>query len=296
MECWCRPISGIRCDLGEGLVWDCQANRLFMTDIVNNKVLDIDVETETYQCWGLPEAVGWVLPTKVHSLYVVGLKSGIALFDTKVPEGLHWVNIEFPGNQQCRLNDACTDSTGRIWYGSMNYKDDSAVDGKLASYAINEGLRVHDDGFTVTNGPAVAPNGQSLYFSDTLNSVVYRYALSLIPGKIACREEFIRFRQGQGFPDGMCFDAEDTLWIAMWGAGQVIRVDLMGRILSSINIPALNVTNVCFGGKNLDRMFVSTAAIGMASDVSRGYPNAGMVFEIINHGTKGLPSHPFKET
>jgi len=265
-----------------------------MTDIANNKLLEIDIENNGNRWWGLPESVGWALPTEKPGQYAVGLKTGIALFDTNNPKELHWLNREFPGNQHCRLNDACTDSIGRIWFGSMNFMDEKSADGKLASFTVEEGLRVHDTGFTVTNGPLVAPDGQFIYFSDTLNQVMYRYALSLIPGIIAYREDFIRFGEEQGFPDGMCFDAEGNIWVAMWGAAKVNRFAPNGQLLASIDIPAINVTNVCFGGKNLDRMFVSTASIGMDAATSRSWPEAGRLFEIMKPGTKGLPSHPYK--
>ena len=176
----------------------------------------------------------------------------------------------------------------------MNFANDHATDGKLASFTPGEGLRIHDAGFKVTNGPLVAPDNRSLYFSDTLKGVVYRYALSLEAGTVAFREEFIRFGAGQGFPDGMCFDAEGNLWIALWGAAKVVRVDPEGRVSASIGIPALNVTNVCFGDEALDRLFVSTATIGMGATAWVDYPNAGHIFEIINHETRGIPSHTFK--
>lgn len=289
-----RPIAGIRCDLGEGLVWDRQAMRLLMTDIANNMLLEIDLEKETHRQWGLPEPVGWVVPTEQPSRYLVGLRSGIALFHASDPGDLQWLNREFPGDPHCRLNDACADSTGRIWFGSMNFTSDHATDGRLASFSPAEGLRVHDAGFTVTNGPLVAPEGQSLYFSDTLTGVVYRYALSLEAGMVASREVFIRFGAGQGFPDGMCFDAEGNLWIALWGAASIVRVGPDGCILTTIEIPAINVTNVCFGGESLDRMFVSTATIGMDAATSMKYPGAGHVFEITNHKMRGIFSHSFK--
>ena len=294
MKQW-QPVAGIRCVLGEGLIWDWKARRLLMTDIANNKLLEIDIDSATHQGWDLPEPVGWVFPTKQPGVYAVGLKSGIALFDTGKPDELRWLTREFPGNPQCRLNDACTDSTGRIWCGSMNREHEQALDGKLASFSPAEGLRIHDAGFAVTNGPLVAPNGQVLYFNDTLNGVVYRYELSLNSGKIANREAFIRFSEGQGYPDGMCFDVEGNIWVAMWEAAKVIRVDPEGQLIATIDIPAINVTNVCFAGENMDRMYVSTASLGMDAIVSREFPEAGQLFEIMNHGTKGLPSHPFEE-
>lgn len=288
MKYQCEQLCCVKCDLGEGLIWDSRSSRLLMTDIMNGKLIEVDIDLYANRQWQFEEPLAWVLPTTREGKYLLGLKSGIALFDISKPADIFWVNRVFPGLVNCRLNDACVDSTGRVWYGSMNMLNPSARDGSLASFCEKNGLQIHDDGFTVTNGPVISPDGKFLFFNDTLQGTVYRYCLAIDSGKLSGRQVFIKFGADHGYPDGMCFDVDGNLWIALWGGAAIVQLDVTGRLLRKIAIPALNVTNLCFCGSGFDRLLVSTAAIGLSEEEIRRYPASGALFEISNHGSVGV--------
>jgi sugar lactone lactonase YvrE len=176
----------------------------------------------------------------------------------------------------------------------MNCHNHCYKDGKLASFTAGHRHKVHDDGFTVTNGPLISPDSKYLYFSDTLSGIVYRYSFQLTSGEISDRQVFLSFKKDQGLPDGMCFDIEGNIWIAMWGAGKVICVSPAGELLCEFGVSAPNVTNVCFCGIELDRLLVSTASTGMSKVTAERYPLSGCLFEIVDHGTRGFTSFPVK--
>jgi sugar lactone lactonase YvrE len=67
---------------------------------------------------------------------------------------------------------------------------------------------------------------------------------------------------------------------------------LDGALLNRVSLPTSNVTNVCFGGESLDRLFVSTARAGLTAEQLQAQPDAGNLFEIVNPAVKGLPSLP----
>jgi len=286
-----RRIFNFKAELGEGLVWDRNSNRLLMTDIMNGMLIEIDIESGSNRYWQFKEPLAWVLPTKLYGKYLLGLKSGIGLFDACESENLIWINKDFPVSSHCRLNDACVDSNGKVWYGSMNVLTPSLRDGRLASFSPSDGLCVHDDGFTVTNGPVISPDGKNLFFNDTLQGIVYRYRFSADNGKLTDRQVFAKFAEDQGYPDGMCFDDEGNLWIALWGGASVIHLDANGGFLQKIPIPAKNVTNLCFCGPRLDRLLVSTASIGLSAEEARRYPDSGGLFEIDNHFSVGVATY-----
>lgn len=288
----CRILTDLHCELGEGLLWDSASERLLMTDILQGQLIEIDLQTHHQRTWRFEEPLAWVLSTPMAGQYLLGLQSGIALFDCEHPQALKWINQTFPGNHELRLNDACTDTCGKIWYGSMNMAHPDRPDGQLASISALEGLQIHDQGFTVTNGPVLSADGRALFFNDTLQGRVYRYSLCPQSGQPLEREVFMQFDPSQGCPDGMVVDAEGHLWIALWGGAAVVQLSLEGEILKKIAIPALNVTNLCFCGPQLDRLVVSTASMGMDNTALERYPNAGFLFEIIDHGSTGLPSWP----
>ncbi len=283
-----RVLPGVACRLGEGLLWDPSVDRLWMTDIVAQQILEIDLDHGDRRVCAMPEPSAWVLPTTSPGRYAVGLRSGIALLDIRRPKELTWIERSFPGDPRCRLNDACVDRAGRIWYGSMPSDTDSGAPGRLASFARDRGTTIHDSGFGVTNGPLIAADDRHLYANDSLRGIVYRYAFSLAAGSASQREVFKHFDAADGHPDGMCFDINGNLWLAMWGAARVLQISPDGTIVRSIELPAPNLTNVCFCGPRLDRLIVSSASVDMSAESRARYPDAGRLFEVLDHGTHGL--------
>lgn len=288
MDLSCRPLLSLKTELGEGLLWDSERGRLLMTDILKGQLLDIDIDTGSRRTWAFEEPLAWVLKTDRPGAYLLGMRSGIAGFDIHQSDRLHWINREFPGHREQRLNDACVDAWGRIWLGSMNSANHWVKDGQLASFSFKDGLRLHDKSFTVINGPVVSADGQYLFLNDTLRGTVYRYRVSESRGKLTERQVFAQFDSEQGYPDGMCFDANGNLWVALWGGASIVQLDSGGGVLRKVAVPAKNVTNVCFCGPSLDRLVVSSAAIDMSDTDHQQFPLAGDLFEVFNHRCVGV--------
>ncbi|HEX7929673.1 MAG TPA: SMP-30/gluconolactonase/LRE family protein, partial [Sphingomicrobium sp.] len=142
-----------------------------------------------------------------------------------------------------------------------------------------------DEGYMVPNGPAFSPCGRWLYHADTALRTIYRFALT--DQGLVDRQVFARFGEDEGYPDGMTMDAEGFLWVAHWDGGRVSRFDELGRRERTIVLPASRITNITFAGAELDRMFVTSAAVGL--DPS-GYD--GALFEV-EAGVKGLPTFAY---
>ena len=47
-------------------------------------------------------------------------------------------------------------------------------------------------------------------------------------------------------------------------------------------------SNVCFGGVGLDRLFVTSARVGLSADQRAAQPLAGALFEVDAAGVRGL--------
>jgi len=60
-----------------------------------------------------------------------------------------------------------------------------------------------------------------------------------------------------------------------------------------IYLPVSLVTSCCFGGKDLDRLYITTARNGLPADQLQKEPLAGGVFEALP-GLRGLPTYPYK--
>jgi sugar lactone lactonase YvrE len=66
-----------------------------------------------------------------------------------------------------------------------------------------------------------------------------------------------------GYPDGIAMDAEDHLWMAVWGAGQVRRYDPSGALVETLVTDAPNTSSVAFAGEDLKTLVVTTASIDL---------------------------------
>lgn len=90
----------------------------------------------------------------------------------------------------------------------------------------------------------------------------------------------------EGLPDGMTIDTDGNLWIACFDGSQVIKVDpVKGELLQQVPIPALQVTSVAFGGKNLDELYVTSASMNIKYEQK---PPCGAVFKVTGLGVKGF--------
>lgn len=68
-----------------------------------------------------------------------------------------------------------------------------------------------------------------------------------------------------------------------------------GSLLTSVELPASQVTSVCWGGKDLDELYVTSARINRP-DVYffEQEPLAGSVFRVKGLGVKGRPAFVYE--
>lgn len=276
--------GGQRDILGEGLLWSARENAVYWTDILAPAVNRLDLGDNCVKRWAMPEPIGWVIERETAPGFIAGFMSGFAEL-TLEPLAIKPIVNPHPDIPDNRLNDAKADAQGRIWAGSMPF-DCGRPSGKLYRLDPDRRLHVMDEGYYVANGPAISLDRKWLYHTDTVQGFVYRFPFHA-DGTLGARETFITFEQGWGRPDGMTVDAEDHLWIAHWNGSQISRFAPDGRRVRSIPLPARQVTNICFAGARLERMFVTSAAEG-----GLDAPNGGL-FEILDPGVTGLLPHRF---
>ena len=63
----------------------------------------------------------------------------------------------------------------------------------------------------------------------------------------------------------MTVDAAGHLWVAFWGGHAVRRYRPDGTLDREIRLGAAQPTSVCLGGPDLRRLFITTAAYGLAT-------------------------------
>lgn len=280
-----RPIPRASRDiLGEGLLWSARENALFWTDILGRKLWRMSLIDEGISCWDMPEAIGWIIE-RASGGFVVGLASGFYRLELE-PFRLELIanpQPERPGN---RLNDAKADGKGRIWAGSMPFAEQPSTNwpasGALYCLDPSGSITRHDDGITIANGPAFSPDGTIMYHTDSRVGWVWKFTMNP-DGTLGPRELHLQFDTSKGAPDGMTCDRDGGLWIAFYSGAKVACFLPDGKFDREIALPTPQITNVCFAGPDLTRMFVTSAGDGRLDD-----PLAGALFEIEGAGAVGV--------
>jgi sugar lactone lactonase YvrE len=189
------------------------------------------------------------------------------------------------------MNDGACDPEGRFWAGSMAY-DATPGAGSLFRVDRDGTLTTVLEGVTVSNGLAWDPDGRSLYYIDSATGGVDRFTYDRATGDVAGRRRMIEVPRELGEPDGMTVDADGCLWIALWNGGQVRRYDPGGRLLESVEVPVARPTSCAFGGRALDRLFVTTSRFGLDPGALSEQPLAGALL-VVDPGVRGLVTPPF---
>jgi sugar lactone lactonase YvrE len=191
-----------------------------------------------------------------------------------------------------RLNDGRVDARGRFWVGTM---DNQLHRANGALYRVDPNGRVHRmlDGVIVSNGIAFAPDGRTLYFTDTRRHTMWRFDLDLDDGTLSNRRVFADHSASGDRPDGACVDADGCLWTAFFAGRRVVRHRPDGTIDLVVPMPVTNPTCVCFGGNDWRTLYVSSATKFLTAEQRAAEPLAGSLFAIHGLG-QGLPEHRFR--
>jgi L-arabinonolactonase len=274
--------------LGECPLWCDRTNSLWWTDIESRSISRRGADGEVKH-WSLPEKVGSFALCADDARLLLGLASGIALFDPSNGRMSELVPLN-AGDPEIRINDGRCDRQGRFVFGLFNKA--AAPVGHF--YRVSGDLRIERLPLPpagVGNSIAFSPDGTTMYYADsptrTIFSVDYRADGSLGEPRV-----FVVLPADAGFPDGSTVDAQGGLWNAQWMGSCVVRYDSTGRETARFALPVSKPTCPAFGGPQLDELYVTSARIGLDSDALQREPSAGGVIAL-TPGWRGLPESRF---
>ena len=171
--------------------------------------------------------------------------------------------------------------------------DESEGAGSLFVLDADLSVRTMADNVSISNGLAWSADGHTLYYIDTPTCRVDAFDFDPDTGNISNRRTVLRIPDGMGYPDGMSIDEEDMLWIAFWDGWGVRRWDpRTGKELARIEVPAARTTACCFGGENVDQLFITSARTGLSDADLAQQPHAGGLFQV-DVGVRGRSTNQF---
>jgi D-xylonolactonase len=271
------------CELGEGPVW--RDGAVWFVDIKGLRIHRYEPGTGAAFSWQAPAQPGFIAPAAAGG-WIAGLKTGLHRFDPASGRFELMAAVEDAGLDN-RLNDGFVDGRGRLWFGSM-HDGETNLTGALYRLDAN-GLRRMDDGYCITNGPAVSPDGRTLYHTDTLKRVLYAFDLAA-DGGLSNKRMFAQIEDGAGYPDGPAVDAEGCVWTGLFAGWGARRYSPKGAQVGFVRLPVANVTKIAFAGDDLKTVYATTAWKGLSAAEREKQPLAGGLFRF-HVDTPGLAQH-----
>ncbi len=276
--------------LGEGIVWDAVRRVAWWTDIQSRALFQLDPASGRLKDWELPERLACMANVQDSTKLIAAFESGFAFFEPAngSVEWLAMINRE-PG---VRLNDGRADRQGRFWAGSMLEGDGgSAARGTLYCLSGDLSLRETLAGLRISNSLCWSPDAQVMYHADTPNGRIDSYAFDTASGTPSGRTTFAHTAPNHG-PDGSTVDADGYVWNAQWGGSKVVRYTPTGTVDFELPLPVSQPTCVAFGGRDLDLLFVTSAAEGLSTAAREREPRAGNLF-VFQTDVRGLREASF---
>ncbi|HCL27782.1 MAG TPA: hypothetical protein DIC52_05020 [Candidatus Latescibacteria bacterium] len=276
--------------VGEGSLWDPEDNVLYWIDILSHELYIYDPATGTNRTIPTCQAVGTVVKRAAGGL-VLALHNGFAFLDldTEKITPIADPEREIPAN---RFNDGKCDPAGRFWAGTMEFngkQDAGALYCLDADHNVSEKLRP----VSISNGIVWTADAKTMYYICTLADTVRAFDYDVDTGEIS-NERVVVTNEGEGGFDGMAIDAEDKLWVAVFGGWDVRRYDPdTGELLRDLRLPFGYVTSCAFGGANLDELYVTSAVVGLDDETLAEQPLAGSLVKL-DPGVAGVPACSFQ--
>ena len=268
-------------ELGEGPVWADGEQALYWLDIPADQVHRMAAGGQLTS-WDVGQPVGTVVPRASGGL-ALAAQDGFMAMDQATGTLSLLAAVE-PDRPENRMNDGACDRAGRFFAGTMA---DDERPGAGALYRLDPDLTVTTmlTGTGISNGIGWSPDERLMYYVDSLTYQVDVFDYDPATGAIDGRRRFAAVGQGDVMPDGLTVDADGGVWVAVWGGGALLHHDPAGRLRQTIEVPAAHVTSCVFGGPDLDRLYITTAAGDGAG--------AGALF-VTEPGVTGQLSHPFR--
>jgi len=203
-----------------------------------------------------------------------------------------------------QLNDMTVDHSGRAYIGGFGFdinKGDPFATSSIYLLDLRDGARapspansadttsapttpqIAAGNMRFPNGMVVTPDGRTLIAAETVGRSLTAFDIDA-RGALTNRREWAALPV---FPDGICLDAENAVWVASPTTGECLRVREGGEITDKVKAHARGVYACMLGGESGRTLYLCTANTTgpeLAQGISTGWieqvevevPHAGL--------------------
>ncbi|XP_046972015.1 regucalcin-like [Vanessa cardui] len=286
----------------ESPVWDVESQSLYFVDALQQNVHRLDyVSGQIFTKHIGYGQVNVVSLVSGSSRLLVAVRSALYLLDWKVSgdAALRLLTTVDEGLPENLINEGKADSEGRFWAGTKGPQSgDDVLPDKATFYSISQQSftqpRIHLRPVSISNGLVWSLNNTIMYYIDSPTQKIEAFDFDPVNGEISGRRTIIdiaNYGYEDAIPDGMTIDSRGHLWVAVMFGGTVLHIDPDSRkIVFGYKLPVSRTTSLCWGGPNLDELFVTTSK----AKLDANEPLSGAIFTIRGTGSRGVPAYSFR--
>ncbi|TKA69514.1 hypothetical protein B0A55_08391 [Friedmanniomyces simplex] len=310
-----EPYLDLHGRLLEAPFWEKDRNTFRFVDIVKRKLhlVDPTVGPSSHKEHDLDFSIGTTADIEGNDAeFIFGGKRGYGIMNRETGQS-RWVKDMWddeerkedgggkPGvgrtrEARMRSNDGAVDAAGRYWVGTMN--DPLVVEGNITDegvlFRLDPDLSLHrmKASVTIPNGTSWTLDNKYMYFTDSPSGKIMKYPFDLSTGAVDWEKgtTFFKCTYEGGVPDGHAQDEEGCFWVALFGAGKVVRVNVEGEVVAEIELPTRCVSCPGFVGTEL---FITTAEEQNPEKYPWSVKYQGGLFKA-DVGVRGCPLNKFK--
>jgi gluconolactonase len=261
------------CRWSEGPVWFGDGRFVLWSDIPNDRILKWEEETGAVSVFRKPSNFANGHTRDRQGRLVACEHGGRRVVRTEYDGSITVLMDSFQGRRLNSPNDIVVKSDGSIWFTDPAFGIMGTYEGHRAPAELP--LNVYRiDGTTgeatavavdlrAPTGLAFSPDEKILYVVEsraTPNRLIL--AFDVVDDGRALANKRVFIDAGPGTPDGFRVDVDGNLWCG-WGMGTAELDGVMvfspaGKAIGRIALPE-RCANVCFGGRNRDRLFMAAS-------------------------------------
>ncbi len=167
-------------------------------------------------------------------------------------------------------NDIVFDTEGGFYFTDLGKTRPRDRDQGGIYYAKIDGSFITEVAYPLTtpNGIGLSPDGSTVYAAETATARVWAFDLAG-PGKIKRAPapsphggRLVATLPGYQMFDSLAIDAAGNICVATLVTGAITVISPAGEVLRVVKFPDAMTTNICFGGPDLRRAFVTLSSTG----------------------------------
>ena len=195
------------------------------------------------------------------------------------------VTVLYTGTEHgplCGPNDLVFDAHGGFWFTDHGKRRAREMDNGGVYYARVDGSLIRQVVYPLVspNGIGLSPAGDKLYVAEPTPGRLWSFDITA-PGEIALKPfpsrnggTLVAGLPGEQYLDSLAIEANGNICVATLFNGGITVISPDGASIEHIPLPDRYTTNLCFGGKDLRRAFITLSATGRLVELE--WPRPGL--------------------